>query len=603
LKDLLHKVLRKHLVNTYFFYGYLGYRLVVLVLLSVFVGILDGLGIAMFLPLLELVTDPQVNASGKNMGNLSFLVDWLNSMGMRLDLTVVLMTMIFFFVLKGVMNFLEMYYATLCRQYFIRNLRVTNIIALTRLDYRHFVKADAGRIQNTMTGEVNRIAAAFDSYVRDLQLGVLLVIYTILAFMANPQFALLVAVGGVMTNLGFRRVHNVTERLSKDLTRSSNEFQGLVIQHVAQFKYLKATGLIEGYAMRLIGKVHDIEKAQKKMGIVTSVMNGLREPLLVSIVVLFILAQIYLLGGTLGSIILSILFFYRALTSMMLLQTSYNSFLGNAGSLENLQDFVRTLDKGREQVGDKAFMSFNDSIRLEGVSFKYGESEILHGIDLCIRKNESVAIVGASGSGKTTLLNIVSGLLRPLEGKVLIDGTDSAVLNIHTYQKRIGYITQDASMFNDTIYNNVTFWAPKTPENMMRFEDALRKARIWGFVMEGLALREETHLGNNGINLSGGQKQRISIARELFKDVDFLLFDEATSALDSKVEKEIQDNVDALKGRYTIVIISHRLSTIKKVDRVLVLDKGRVECSGTYQELLGYSESFRRMVDLQEVRG
>lgn len=562
---------------------------------------LDGFGIAMFLPLLELVANADGQVSGEQMGNLSFLVEGLQAIGISLNLTVVLLSMLFFFTLKGAFKFFEQYKTVVYRQFFIRNLREGNISALAKYNYFNFVNADVGRIQNTMSGEINKIDQAFYTYMRVIQQSVLLIVYAALAFLANPQFAVLVAVGGVLTNIAFNQLYKATKRLSRDLTKSNNDFQGLIIQQVAQFKYLKATGLIRDYARQLIDKVYEIERSQKRIGILNAIMQGIREPLLIAVVVIVILVQINMLGGTLGLIILSILFFYRALTAVMQLQTYWNRFLAKIGSLENIELFIQELKTGKEKRGKEVFSHFKSEIKLDRIHFHYGDTTILQDVSLEIYKNRSIAFVGESGSGKTTLMNIISGLLKPDSGRVLIDGMDARKLDIATFQKRIGYITQDPVIFNDTIYNNVTFWAPKTPENMIRFEEAMQKASIWQFVMEEQPDKEETQLGNNGINLSGGQKQRISIARELFKDVDFLFLDEATSALDSETEREIQENIDQLKGKYTILMIAHRLSTIKNADRVVVLNKGQIERIGTYQELIGESESFKRMVELQEV--
>lgn len=539
--------------------------------------------------------------TGEQMGNLAFLVNGLQAMGLSLNLTIVLLVMMIFFILKGIAKFTEQYKNVIYRQYFIRNLRVQNIRGLANYDYYKFVNADAGRIQNTMSGEISKVSMAFNEYMRVIQQSVLLIVYTILAFLANPQFAILVAIGGVLTNFAFNKLYTITKKLSRELTQSNHGFQGLIIQHVAQFKYLKATGLIRVYAKKLIEKVYEIERSQRKIGVLNALMSGIREPLLISVVVVVILVQVNFLGGTLALIILSILFFYRALASVMQLQTSWNKFLANIGSLENMEQFVLELRQGKEILGKDPFDRFNSSIKLNQISFFYGDTQILENIDLELSKNRSIAFVGESGSGKTTLMNIISGLLKPDSGTVLIDGIDALKLDIATFQRRIGYITQDPVIFNDSIYNNVTFWAPKTTENIARFEEAMRQASIWKFVMEEQPDKEETKLGNNGINLSGGQKQRISIARELFKDVDFLFLDEATSALDSETEREIQENIDQLKGKYTILMIAHRLSTIKNADRVVVLNKGQIERIGTYQELIGESESFKRMVELQEV--
>jgi len=601
LKSTLRDIIYKYFSNFAFFYRHLRYRVFIILLLSIFVGVLDGFGIAMFLPLLELVANTEEQVSGEQMGNLSFLVDGLKAIGINLNLTVVLLSMLFLFSMKGVFKFLEQYKKVVYRQFFIRNLRESNIKALAKYDYYYFVNADVGRIQNTMSGEINKLAFSFDLYMKVIQQSMLLIVYALLAFLANPQFALLVAVGGMLTNFAFNSLYKTTKRLSRELTKNNHVFQGLVIQQVAQFKYLKATGLIHGYASQLIDKVYDIERSQKQIGVLNAFMQGLREPLLIGVVVVVIMVQINLLGGKLALIILSILFFYRALTAVMQLQTYWNKFLANIGSIENIETFSQELKKGKEKTGKHTFDRFKNSIRLDGVSFYYDETPILQNINLELYKNRSIALVGESGSGKTTLMNIISGLLKPTHGIVSIDSEDAFKINIATFQRRIGYITQDPVIFNDSIYNNVTFWAPKTPENMARFEDAMRKASIWKFVMEEQPEKEETRLGNNGINLSGGQKQRISIARELYKDVDFLFLDEATSALDSETEREIQENIDQLKGKYTIIIIAHRLSTIKNVDRVVVMNKGQIERIGTYKELIEESESFKRMVELQEV--
>lgn len=600
MKSTLRDIVNKYFSNFAFFYRHLRFRIFVVLGLSILVGVLDGFGLAMFLPLLEMVAgDGEV--SGEQMGNLAFLVNGLQAMGLSLNLTVVLLVMLAFFSLKGIAKFVEAYKSVIYRQFFIRNLREGSIKALADYDYYHFVNADAGRIQNTMSGEVNKVSVAFNHYMKVIQQSVLLGVYTVLAFIVHPQFALLVAVGGFLTNLAFNKLYILTKRLSVELTKSNHGFQGLIIQQVAQFKYLKATGLIRGYAKQLVEKVYEIEESQKIIGVLNALMQGVREPLLIGVVVVVILVQINLLGGVLGLIILSILFFYRALTSVMQLQTYWNRFLANFGSIENIELFIQELKTGKEKRGKEAFSNFKSEIKLDQIHFNYGDTPILKYISLELYKNRSIAFVGESGSGKTTLMNIISGLLRPDSGTVFIDGVDSRKLDISSFQKRIGFITQDPVVFNDTIYNNVTFWAPKTTENIARFEEAMRQASIWKFVMEEQPDKEETRLGNNGINLSGGQKQRISIARELFKDVDFLFLDEATSALDSKTEREIQENIDQLKGKYTILIVAHRLSTIKNVERVVVLNKGRIERIGTYQELIGESESFKRMVELQKV--
>src|SRR6056297_1738573 len=562
---------------------------------------MDGLGLAMFLPLLELVADSGRAATTDSMGNLAFILDGIAAMGLELTLTVVLLTMLSFFVFKGVAKFGATYLNVIYQQYFIRKIRVENINALTNYSYNAFVTADAGNIQNTLSGEVERVVQGFRRFSQLLQQSVLLITYAALAFLANPEFAIFVVIGGGLSHFLFNSLYKRTKALSKKLVRSNSDFQGLLIQEVAFFKYLKATGSIRTYANNLIEKVYEIEDRVRKMGVLNAIMQGAREPIMIGIVVLVILGQVKIMGGQLSTIILSLLFFYRGLSALMSVQTSYNGFLSFSGSIENMRAFVDDLKLHEEQQGDYGQEQVSGRMQIQNVSFSYlPEAPILQNINLDIRPKETLALVGESGSGKSTLMNLMSGLLRPGGGRIVVDGTDLADWNLRALQQRIGYITQEPVIFDDTVFHNVTFWADRTSAEEARVWKALERASIADFVREmpdGL----DTRLGQNGISLSGGQKQRISIARELYKEVDFLFMDEATSALDSETESTIQQQIDRLQGQYTIVIIAHRLSTIRNADRVVVLKQGRIEQMGTYADLVQKSVAFGKMVELQEV--
>ena len=595
----IKNILKKTFSNFYYFFRFLRYRIFLLLFLSIIVALLDGFGIAMFLPLLQMIAEPGKN-SAYHMGRLSFLIKDLGSIGLELNLVVVLIVMLAFFCLKGGFKFLESYFTAVYQQFFIRNIRESNIKALSVFNYNKFALTDAGRIQNTMTGEVQRVSLAYRSYMFVIQFAVMILVYGAMAFFVNPKFAILVLIGGGATNLIFNKLYAKTKELSRQFTHSSNEFQGFLIQQVAFFKYLKATGLIKKYSERLVKKVYDIEDSQKKIGILNGIMTGLREPLLIAIVVVVIFVEVKILSDSLGTIILSLLFFYRALNFVTQLQMQWGRFLSFAGSLENLDRFIAELKAGKDKKGKVSIDKFNKKIILENVSFTYTNYPILHNVNLTVNRNETIAVVGESGSGKTTLVNLISGLLVPGSGSIRIDEIDLSEINKQSYHNRIGYITQEPVVFDDSIFNNVTFWDEKTPENLERFNEALRKGSIYDFVAQ-LEEKEDSRLGINGINLSGGQRQRISIARELYKDIDILIMDEATSSLDSEIEKSIQYNIDQLKGKYTIIIVAHRLATIKNVDRIVVMKNGNVSQCGSYEQLIRLGTDFKRMVELQEL--
>ncbi len=559
---------------------------------------MDGLGLAMFIPLLQMVDGDSAKADSGNMGNLSFLADIFNYFGISLTLGVVLGVIFFFFAFKGLMKFIEGYLRVNYEQLFINMIRRRNIIGLSNFSYNIFVNSDTGRIQNTFSGEVERVKQAYRFYFISIQYGIFVLVYTAMAVIANPKFALLVVIGGGLSNLIFRKMQKKTKTLSKKATADNHIFQGLLIQKVSFFKYLKSTGLIHKYADKLIEQNNKIQQSQRKTGMIATTLGSMREPLIILVVLGVILVQVNVFHQSIGVIILSLLLFYRALVSLMGVQNFYNQFLNYSGSLQNMTEFNAELKAGKETVGTKTFNGFKNKLELKQLSFFYNQVMILNDIDLSIQKNETVAIVGESGSGKTTFINIITGLLSPTKGTVLIDGEILEELNKETFQKRLGYITQEPVIFNDTIFNNVTFWDEPTAENKARFIEALKKASIYELVMSQ-PLQGDALLGSNGINVSGGQKQRLSIARELYKEVDFLFMDEATSALDSETEKEIQENIEKLKGKYTIIIIAHRLSTIKDADRIILLNKGRIDQVGSFEKLFVNSTSFKKMVELQ----
>ena len=397
----------------------------------------------------------------------------------------------------------------------------------------------------------------------------------------------------------FKRIYNITKRESATLTKESNLYQGLLIQFIANFKYLRATQTVTKVENKLEGQIYQIERNNRKLGMLASLVSAIREPSMIMVVAIAIYIEVTIIGSSLSSILVSLLFFYRALNSLLLVQTNWNSFLGVSGSMENMKDFQKNIDFHREDFGSINLSKFSKSLKLENSIMSYDQTQVINNISLEIKKNESVAFVGESGSGKTTLLNVLSGLL-PLSGGIYkIDDIDIKEYDVRSLQRKVGYITQEPVIFSSTIFENITCWSEKTEETMKRFNSIIKKASLLDFI-SSCDLKEDTVLGNNGINLSGGQRQRISIARELYKDVEILIMDEATSALDSETERAIQKSIDSLKGQYTMIIVAHRLSTIKFVDNIFVIKNGNIIEEGNYEELMqSNSAVFKKMVNLQ----
>ena len=592
-------MLKKYLTNFNYFYSQLKYRVFISLGLSLIVGVLDGFGLAMFIPLLQMV-DKDAKPDSENFGGMKFLIEGLDKMGFGLTLQSVLMTILFFFILKGIMKFAQGYYNVITQQLFIKKLRIDYVRKLGNFQFKSFANIDSGMVQNTLSGEVGRVSTAFKTYFSAVQAGILVGVYLVLAMVTNFQFAVLVAIGGGISNLLYNRIYKKTKETSKKITKGGHAYQGLIIQKVAFFKYLKATGLMGKFFDKLKDSIEYIESSNKKIGFYNSLVVAVREPMVITVVVLIILVQVNIFSESIGAIVLSLLFFYRSLNALVELQNQWNNFLNVTGSLHNMIEFGKTLDDEQESNGSKEFKHLHEGIEFRDVSFSYGGTPVLSHVNLQVKSRSTVAFIGESGSGKTTLVNLIAGLYKTDKGEVFLDDIPINELEKLSYHSRIGYITQEPVIFSDSIFNNITQWAPKTPQNIQKFWEALEKASIDEFI-SSLPNQEECLLGNNGIQVSGGQKQRLSIARELYKDIDILIMDEATSALDSETERIIKENIDSLKGQYTMIIVAHRLSTIKAADEIFLLDKGEIVASGDYKSLIEKSDQVRKMVQLQEV--
>lgn len=584
-----------------FFHSFLGTRIFLSLILSFSVGLMDGLGLAMFIPLLQIVGGGGDTATNQNsFGNLDYLINGLNSFGISLTITSVLGLILFFFSLKGIFRFLETYYGVILMTTFVKKLRIQAVNSISNINYKYFIQVDSGKVQNTLSGEIERVQWAYRNYMAATQAFMTILVYISLAFLANPQFALFVVIGGGISNLFYVRLYKKTKETSRKITSDGHVFHGLMMQEVNNFKYLRATGQVLKYAEKLNKTIIDLAKSNRKIGFFNSILAATKEPISILVVVLIMFIQVQYFSKELSPIILSLLFFYRSLNLIIVFQNYWNTFLNVSGSLENYQSFLVDMNANSKEYNKGIDVKRIDDVELSCVNFSFNDKLFLKKLTLNVPKNKTIALVGPSGSGKTTLTNIITGLLPIDSGEFKVNGTYIQQINLQKYQSRIGYITQDPVIFNDTFFNNVTFWDEKSSQNIQKFKNVIHQASLTEF-FEKLEGDENTILGNAGVLISGGQKQRIAIARELYKDIDLLILDEATSALDSGTEKEIQEYFDGLKGKFTLIVIAHRLSTIKNADIIYLLKDGILEDYGDFESLAEKSNEFKEMVRLQNV--
>lgn len=276
-------------------------------------------------------------------------------------------------------------------------------------------------------------------------------------------------------------------------------------------------------------------------------------------------------------------------------KASYNIPKGLA-SMERVDKILNAENPIKEKADPVHIASFEHSIEFRHVSFRYGEKWVLRDINLKIEKGKTVALVGQSGSGKSTLVDLIPRYYDTQEGQVLIDGVDVRDLCIHDLRMLIGNVNQEAILFNDSFYNNISFGVEST--TMEQVEKAARIANAHDFIMAS-EHGYDTNIGDRGGRLSGGQRQRVSIARAILKNPPILILDEATSALDTESERLVQDALEKLMKTRTTVAIAHRLSTIKNADEICVLHEGRIVERGSHDELMVLNGYYRKLHDLQ----
>lgn len=570
-------------------------------MLSTFISLLDGIGLAMFIPLLQSVSSAGSDASGNaSLGQLHYITDFIQYLGFELNVVTVISFLLSIFLFKGIMKYVQLSYSAMLREVFLKKVRFSLINNLQGISYTAFLKLDSGKIQNGLTTEVTRLFLTMTSYFTAAQSFMMLLTYIVLAFLANFQFALLVAFGSMLSNVIYKKINTRTRRLSGEISKKANDFNGYLIQSVNHFKYLKSTNTFSAYGQKMRAVINSSEKLNRKIGKLRAIAVSIKEPLIISIVSMVILIQVQLFGSSLSSIILSLLLFYRSLSFLVSVQNEWQNFIENIGGLQSVSKLQMNMAALQEPVGHTMLPKIEKSIKFKDVSFSYGHKQIFEGMNIRIPVKQTIALIGESGSGKTTIANMITGLLTPTGGQVLVDDVPLSELNLSHYRSKIGYISQEPVVFNDTVFNNITFWAEPTAENKKRFEEVLELALLKDFV-NGLPEKDQTILGDNGILISGGQKQRISIARELFKNVEVLILDEATSALDSETEKTIQENIENLHGSYTMILIAHRLSTIRQADIIYLLEEGKVTASGSFDEMINSSTRFQKMVSLQAI--
>ena len=278
----------------------------------------------------------------------------------------------------------------------------------------------------------------------------------------------------------------------------------------------------------------------------------------------------------------------------------YNNFQQALGASSAIFGFLDTQDDVQEKARPYQLKNFRESIRFENVSFNYkdeeGMKEVLHDLNLTVTRGDVMALVGPSGAGKSTLINLIPRFFDVTDGRILMDGNDVRDMGLQSLREQIAKVTQETILFNDTVRNNIAYGQPNVPH--AKVVAAAKAALADEFILR-MPDGYDTVIGERGFRLSGGERQRLAIARAILKDAPILILDEATSALDSESEALVQTALANLMQGRTVIVIAHRLSTVRHATRIAVLENGRISDIGTHDELMQKSATYQRLYNLQ----
>ena len=597
------------------FQTYLGRRMYLVFVLSLIAGLAESVGILMLLPLLQTLdtggntatTAPggaAAPAAPDEPGGISAAFsDMLTALGLQ-DTGAVLLIITLAFIAKGALTFGTRGFNYYLAGQLSRRLKGRLFDAYSQMSYGYYASRNTGHFANLVNAQISRALQSFYNLTELGMSAVNALVYLAIAFALAWRFGAMALLAGVVLLALFRNLSGYVRELSRKSATEDGQLNKLLIQTLQGFKYLTATAQTGGLKRGIHASIGRLTGYQIRAGIASAFTDAVREPVIVIFIAAILWAQLVLLAQPLAPILVSILLFYRGLNALLSIQGGWQTALENIGSLELIDQEFTNQQRHREHGGACAIGPLSQGLRLQDVHYSYDPAigDVIRGISLELPARASVALIGESGAGKSTLVDLLTLILKPRQGQVLIDGLPGQDIELTSWRRQIGYVSQEAVIFDDTIANNIGLWAGDPRQDDMfqrRILEAARQAHIAHFI-ETLPDGYDTLVGERGLRLSGGQRQRLFIARELFRGPRLLILDEATSALDSESERAVQQSIDELKGHITVVIIAHRLSTIRNVDRVYVLEKGQVVEQGGYQALR-HREGSRlgQLVDMQ----
>jgi subfamily B ATP-binding cassette protein MsbA len=475
--------------------------------------------------------------------------------------------------------------------------------SLLRRSTAFFQRHTTGTLISTLINDVERVQTAMSTVMSDfLQQFFTLLFMVGVVVHEGGRLAWVLLIFVPVIILSTRRVGRSVRKTTRRGQDKLAEIQNIVQETITGNGIVKAFGM-ELWEMNRFRRAADkLLTANMRSVAVQSISSPLMDALgAVAIALLLLVGRGRILhgdtAGTFITFLAAVIVLYDPVRKM---PTYYNSFQQAVGASQDIFRFIDENDEVVEKRKAIALKSFDGLIEFRDVRFGYNRDgevkEVLHGISLTLRRGEVIALVGHSGAGKSTLVNLLPRFFDVTGGAILLDGTDVRDLTLASLRKQIGKVTQETVLFNDTVRNNIAYGRPDVA--MAKIEDAAKAAMAHDFILS-LPQGYNTMIGERGTRLSGGERQRLAIARALLKNAPILILDEATSSLDTESEAAVQAALANLMEGRTVLVIAHRLSTVRRADRIAVMEDGRITQMGSHDELLAQGGTYSRLYHLQ----
>ncbi len=578
------------------YYQLLGVKFPVFIVSTFIPAVLDSIGITMIVPLLNLVM-ANANQPTDNSNGQEFAYKILSFMNIPINLNNILLFISGLFLFKFLVTASNSIFRSYLFAQVLKKTRMKMYHQVMSMEYLKFQQSSTGAYSNLAGVQLNQYLVGFIYLSAFFTVLIAALSYLAFSFFVDFKFSAIAGGCGLIIAIMLRGLNKKVKQLSHKTTENETKTTSLFIEAIQAFKYLKSTG---GFGVFMKKLDHEVEQVKNQTFLSETYRGSFLaayEPITIILMCFFIFLQVVVMGKALTGMLLSVYLFHRALANIMTTQKDWQYLLNVNGGFSAVSTHLKTSAYAAEKTGNINPGDTIAEITFNHVSFGYADQKAIDDFNLKITQNKTIAFVGQSGAGKTTLVDLITLMLKPQSGNIKINGIDANDIDLFAYRSKIGFVTQEVNLFDDTIANNISLWQQHSEADVKR---AIKQAYAEDFIMQ-LPEQLNTPVGDRGIRLSGGQKQRLSLARELFKNPSLLILDEATSALDSESESFIKETLDSLKGKLTIIMIAHRLSTVREADLIVVMDNGKIQTMGDFETLAANDPYFKKIVELQKV--